>query len=581
MDEIFPREDHPLFKDVGRSFLATRYHSLAATGNFSLLNDRNTLEIIAETKDGIVMALACPDKPIYGVQFHPESICTEKGGVILDNFLEICLRFKAQKSKFLKDASSVDIPVELKPLCLEGSVPQLQQSVILCEYAGLAEFSLSSLAKKLDAKHENFCWLDSNSRGRYSILAPFEPVQFTKNSELLKYLSQNSDHKVSVVNGGKYACDFLGGFLTVFPYEFHHETLVHPLKISPIVERSAAKDFCRPIVGKIENWITFDHQEKILFVGRLEGTLVPYDLSHLISECFDEGIASQDTSVDFRFLGDFECRDTEATYCSKINACKKLIEEGESYELCLTTKFNTRFAGGNPLDYYLKKRTLHDSPFSAYIKVADPVTSSICCFSPEEFIKVSKSADSTIARMKPIKGTAPRDLVCPLRDAVLKRTLQACPKERAENLMITDLIRNDLGRIATLGSVQVTSLFDIETFQTCHQMVSTIEACLDNNVPFEQILEATFPPGSMTGAPKERAVSLLLELEDFQPRGFYSGSLGYLSFNGAAHLNVIIRTAIFNRLQNSVSIGAGGAITFLSNPTDEWDEVLLKVDKLL
>ena len=229
-------------------------------------------------------------------------------------------------------------------------------------------------------------------------------------------------------------------------------------------------------------------------------------------------------------------------------------------------------------------------PYAAFLKfnfdsngITDEI--SVLCSSPERFIKINQSG---LIESKPIKGTLPRGLT-KAEDFDLKEKLKKSPKDFSENLMIVDLIRNDLGvsnpgsfnylgRVCYPGSVCVTKLMEVESYSTVHQLVSSIQGQLLPDLKVSHALRASFPPGSMTGAPKVRSTDILHSLE-IQRRGIYSGSIGYWSITGAADFNVVIRSAIMT--QGAVSIGAGGALTHQSDPKDEFDEVLLKTKAVI
>lgn len=332
----------------------------------------------------------------------------------------------------------------------------------------------------------------------------------------------------------------------------------------------------------------------------------------------------------------FQLKRTKDEYSADISKCHEKIRQGESYELCLTNQLTTQvsFSGDSikrlsstPLGLYKILRENNPAPFSSFMNFnslhhhgygANKSSVSICCSSPERFLSIRRenkveTKDSLghgwefrppfvskyvgmetkmIVESKPIKGTKPRVLAderlssekAKVKDRNVAKDLQLSTKNRAENLMIVDLLRNDLSRVCEAGSVHVPKLMGIESFATVHQMVSTIRGNVDPAATAVDVIAACFPGGSMTGAPKLRSVDILNKLELGESRGPYSGCLGYISLNGAMDMNIIIRTAVVtpcdpvgnNTISWNVSIGAGGAITALSESDDEFEEMLLK-----
>jgi para-aminobenzoate synthetase component 1 len=255
-------------------------------------------------------------------------------------------------------------------------------------------------------------------------------------------------------------------------------------------------------------------------------------------------------------------------YLDRIDQIQQGIFEGTYYEVNLSHQMKGVFEG-DTLALYQRMKKIGPVPFGAYMKLADLT---ICCQSPERFL----AKEGATVFSQPIKGTARRGSNLD-EDKVIKNQLSSSAKERAENLMIVDLVRNDLSRIARRGSVKVPKLFSIESFGTVHQMVSTITAQAEETNPLE-ILKACFPMGSMTGAPKISAMEAIEQLEDYR-RGIYSGAIGYITPGGDFDFNVVIRTAQIRN--NNLFYSVGGAITGDSDPQHEWDETLIKARALV
>ncbi|WP_307033804.1 aminodeoxychorismate synthase component I [Arthrobacter sp. B3I4] len=269
----------------------------------------------------------------------------------------------------------------------------------------------------------------------------------------------------------------------------------------------------------------------------------------------------------------FSARDTKAGYQAKIAEAQAEIAEGNTYEVCLTTAVTATAAHGafDPWQAYLALRRRNPAPFASFLRLADVTVAST---SPERFLRIA--ADGAM-RAEPIKGTRRRDPDC-ATDERLRRELESSPKDRAENIMIVDLLRNDLSHFAVPGSVSVSRLCAIESYATVHQMVSTIDASLRPGAPRAEAVAACFPAGSMTGAPKVSTMDILDRLEG-APRGVYSGAIGYFSLSGATDLAVAIRTLVVTAGAEgavSLSLGVGGAITADSSPEEEYEEIRTK-----
>ena len=361
--------------------------------------------------------------------------------------------------------------------------------------------------------------------------------------------------------------DFVGGFAGYFGFELKAECGGRPAHTSPLPD--AGLLLCDRVIA-------FDHRERRV---------------HLLALTDADGGGDADawlaaTEQRLRALAReppplppapaapgslrFALRDPAEAYLENIAACRREIFEGESYEICLTTELRSE-GTLDPVPAYRALRARNPAPFAALLRLGEL---SVLSSSPERFLRVDR--ERTV-ESRPMKGTAAR-LAEPIGDACRAAELRRDEKTRAENLMIADLVRNDLGRVSRLGTVEVPRLMVVESHATVHQMVTVVRGRLREGADAIDCIRAAFPAGSMTGAPKLRTLEIIDRLER-RPRGVYSGALGFLAVNGTADLNVVIRTLVAS--PEGLTIGAGGAIVAGSEPEAELEEMLLKARPLL
>jgi aminodeoxychorismate synthase component I len=310
------------------------------------------------------------------------------------------------------------------------------------------------------------------------------------------------------------------------------------------------------LVGLFETSDDFEHwcNAAFLRLGLIGGELASYKLQY--------SAKSNETKAVLRHEA--------AKYVQMIEKAQLHIAAGDVYQICLTNRIEIEHAE-DPLLVFLNLREANPAPYAAFIRVGE---STLVCSSPEQLLQVTTAGSVST---KPIKGTRPRSLD-PEQDKYLAEELRNNEKERAENLMIVDLMRNDIGRVVLPESIKVTKLFEIESYATLHQLVSTVKGQLADGETAVSAMAAAFPGGSMTGAPKVRAMEIIGELEE-GPRGVYSGAVGYFGFNGSAEFGMTIRTIVFEG--ERAYIGVGGGITSDSDPMAELEETKLKAKALL
>lgn len=262
----------------------------------------------------------------------------------------------------------------------------------------------------------------------------------------------------------------------------------------------------------------------------------------------------------------------KADYLATIQQLRQHIHRGDCYEINFCQEFFAGRVSIDPLQLYNRLTILSPNPFACFYRLNDKY---LLCASPERFLQ--KKGNRLCSQ--PIKGTIKRDLADKAADAALMKHLRESEKDKSENVMVVDLVRNDLSRVCKEGSVAVDELFGIYSFPQVHQMISTISGELREGISFTDILKACFPMGSMTGAPKKRVMELIEQYEQTR-RGLYSGAVGYINPEGDFDFNVVIRSILYNATAQYLGYQVGGGITFYSDPEKEYAECLLKAEAI-
>ncbi|WP_204106506.1 MULTISPECIES: aminodeoxychorismate synthase [Spirulina sp. CCY15215] len=581
-----------LFKGIPEQFSVVRYHSLIVDAETL----PECLEVTAWTEDRLIMGLKHRQLPFWGVQFHPESICTEYGDRLLKNFREITQQFQ-QKNTTITGLNALNRSNSVKHFSVipeGGDRPSESRSPT-------PRYSLKVFTKKLDiytnpeqvfihlfGQTINSFWLDSSQIDPISSRFSYIGDAGGKNSLLVEYETQNQSltlsqwdrkthKKQSIFNylqeelerrycpADDLPFDFNCGFVGYFGYELKAECgsqFIHP---SPLPD--ATFIFA-------DRLLIFDHLEQVTYLLYLD---IPEN--HSQADLWFEEMAAKLRSlppliplkaVENKTPIAFRLGRSRQTYIQDIKYCLQEIQAGESYEICLTNQIKTE-ATPDPLTFYRTLRQKNPAPYAAFFRFQE---FSIACSSPERFLKIDRQG---WVETKPIKGTMQRG-ESPEEDAKLREELGNSEKDRAENLMVLDLLRNDLGQTCEIGTISVPNLMEIETYATVHQLVSTIRGHLRSDLTAIDCIKSAFPGGSMTGAPKIRTMEIIDRLEG-ESRGIYSGVIGFLGLNGTAEFNIVIRTAILT--EKGTSIGIGGGIIALSEPEIEFQEALLKAKALL
>jgi len=568
-------EDSPLFAGIPREFQAVRYHSLCVEQPLP-----DELEPIAWTSDGILMAVAHRTRPRWGVQFHPESISTEYGRRLLANFGALTAAHQAANGGARVGGARAPSVAPRRP----AERARLTLSVKRLDTLVDAERAFVHLY----GEGEHAFWLDSSKldeRARFSFMgAPGGPLSAvvtydvgdgvvrvqrpdgtveTSQESIFDHLSRETRRLRSVSDDLPF--DFNCGFVGYLGYE---------LKADCGGEAAHAAAMPDAAFVLADRLIAFDHVERTTYVlcvsdpdGVEEAERWIRDTSlRLVSLPPVEAPDWERASAE---RGDapvrFHLSRSHARYLDDIARCKQALIDGESYEICLTNKV-TAEVRPDPLALYRTLRRVNPAPFSAFLRVGE---SAVLSSSPERFLSIGRDR---WAEAKPIKGTCRRGAT-PAEDVRLAEELRADEKTRAENLMIADLLRNDLGVVCEVGTVHVPYLMHVETYETVHQLVSTVRGLLREDVEPPDCVRACFPGGSMTGAPKKRTMEIIDELEG-EARGVYSGAIGWFGLSGAVDLNIVIRTIVIDG--ETATLGVGGAIVMQSDAEDEYQEIVLK-----
>lgn len=588
-------DESPLFAGIPREFQAVRYHSLCVEQPLP-----DELRGIAWTSDGVLMAVEHRQRPLWGMQFHPESICTDHGRQLITNFHDLSERFIGPASSGLQGErlghprpdsrparSRVSDSKAERPAALSirpfGGVPVVPSRQLVVRRLNLMADPERAFVS-LYGESENAFWFDSCRSGEGARFSYMGDDSGALGATISYDLSVG---EVRVKRGGgvelrqESIFDYLGGelqrlelsamelpfefecgFAGYFGYELKAECGGEAAHESPLSD--AAFVFADRVIA-------FDHAEGHTYLLCLAEPSTGAEAEAWIEATARrlEVLPAAVELVPAQGLGSdpiaFLLARPRESYLEEIAECKKRLAEGETYEVCLTNSVLAD-TSQDPLELYRALRRVNPAPFSSFLRFGG---TAVLSSSPERFLKVGRDR---WVEAKPIKGTGRRGET-PAEDVRLADRLRSDEKNRAENLMIADLLRNDLGSVCQVGTVHVPSLMQVESYETVHQLVTTVRGLLREGAPALDCVRACFPPGSMTGAPKRRTMQIIDELEG-EARGVYSGAIGYFGLGGGCDLSVAIRTIVLDG--EAARIGAGGAIVMQSDPEDEYAEMLLK-----
>jgi len=584
IDDIYHDGD-ALFQSIPSAFKAMRYHSLIA----SVVPQQWRLS--AHNSKNIVMAVSHKEKPWWGVQFHPESIGSEYGKEILSNFYRLAKTWNAtqRRAQQIPKLKHRRISAADKPQQARATAENLTHWKLLRHDSEWVEPEMVFTAFYLSS--ENCFWLDSSlpqqGLSRFSIMGDDQgehAFHAYYNLQQGSWSVQQGQHRQSVKEDAftwlkqqmrkhhlvnpQAELPFQGGLVGWLGYELKAECGANTQHYSPWPD--AAWVF--PV-----RFMVFDHLLKKVHLLHL---LHENDNNDKANSWLQESAAAlmrlNPSLTTDEFVKPTQGRATQheepglhQDYVEKVERARQYIKQGLSYELCLTHRWQTSYSGRG-IDLYRQLRRHNPAPYASFIRLGQL---ELLSSSPEQFLKIE--SDGRISS-KPIKGTIARG-VDAKSDAENLIRLKTNIKDRAENLMIVDLLRNDLGKVCQTGSVNVSQLLHVESYATVHQLISQITASKKPAFDIVDCIQAAFPGGSMTGAPKIRSMSLLEQLED-SFRGIYSGCTGYLSLHNSCDLSINIRCIVLD--QNQAYIGSGGAVVWLSQAEAEYQEMCLKARAL-
>ncbi|HET9593824.1 MAG TPA: aminodeoxychorismate synthase component I [Solirubrobacterales bacterium] len=572
-------EGKGLFKDVPQGFSVVRYHSLAITSPPGPEGS-----ICAWSDDGVVMGVEHTKRPIWGVQFHPESISTEYGLKIAQNFFDLAARHRREGERPAGRATIAPRSARRAPAAPSAGTGELELRMRTIQGQAPTEF----VYERLFADAETSFWLDSADAPTWLAQCSYMGTTAGADRRIVTYDVDSGE--IEVDRGGERTVEHRSIFdyldrelkrIAVAPPEGVDRGLVggyvgylgYELKAdcgSPNVHSSDMPDAAMMLANRV---VAVDHTRDVTYVFALcrgedpEAELWLEAARDLIESAIADPPAERPLALPSEPGGhvSFQSGRGRERYLADIAKSQAELLAGESYEVCLTDQFSTD-ASPEPFDLYRQLRRSNPSPFAAFLRFGEYA---VISSSPERFLSVDRRRQ---VMARPIKGTISR-VADPAEDAARRAELEGDEKTYAEHLMIVDLLRNDLGVVCDVDSVAVPDLMVVEPYATVHQMVSTIVGRLEDGRSPVDCVRATFPGGSMTGAPKERTMEIIDDLEQ-EARGVYSGSIGYFGADGSTDLNIVIRTIVMR--PGRTTIGAGGAIVMQSDPHEEFEEILLK-----